>query len=204
MLWRVLHLVKSHYYGNVRVLEIMARWEQLDCLWHNNPTLFSFFSLYTVYCILPTLPFSILPSPWLTSITYCKAFSFSFCVGFFICSQQSYLVIKMKHYHVRAFALATFQLCLKGFLPIYLLCCWKIWYLASVGSFWAWVSLVSSYSQTFGHITTKPCLIMKWKRNNTRLSMFYKLNIWRESCIFVLSLHKMIAIAIGKSVFAKD
>lgn len=38
-LWRVLHLVKSHYYGNVRVLEIMARWEQLDCLWHNNPTL---------------------------------------------------------------------------------------------------------------------------------------------------------------------
>lgn len=39
LLWRVLHLVKSHYYGNVRVLEIMARWEQLDCLWHNNPTL---------------------------------------------------------------------------------------------------------------------------------------------------------------------
>lgn len=37
--WRVLHLVKSHYYGNVRVLEIMARWERLDCFWHNNPTL---------------------------------------------------------------------------------------------------------------------------------------------------------------------
>jgi len=39
LLWRVLHLVKSHYYGNVRVLEIMARWEPLDCFWHNNPTL---------------------------------------------------------------------------------------------------------------------------------------------------------------------
>ena len=37
LLWRGLHLVKSHYYGNVRVLEIMARWERLDCLWHNSP-----------------------------------------------------------------------------------------------------------------------------------------------------------------------
>lgn len=61
LLWRVLHLVKSHYYGNVRVLEIMARWEQLDCLWHNNPTLSissassHSHSLYCIYLHHPPL-----------------------------------------------------------------------------------------------------------------------------------------------------
>lgn len=79
-LWRVLHLVKSHYYGNVRVLEIMARWEQLDWLWHNNPTL-SISSAssrsHFLYCISPTLLF-LIPcsfSPWLTSHADGQAFS---------------------------------------------------------------------------------------------------------------------------------
>ena len=73
LLWRVLHLVKSHYYGNVRVLEIMARWEQLDCLWHNNPTLSisSASSLsHSLYCIPPTplyLTVSLPDSPLLQS-----------------------------------------------------------------------------------------------------------------------------------------
>ena len=66
LLWRVLHLVKSHYYGNVRVLEIMARWEQLDCLWHNNPTL-SISSAsscsHSLYCILPSLYLTVSLSP---------------------------------------------------------------------------------------------------------------------------------------------
>lgn len=74
LLWRVLHLVKSHYYGNVRVLEIMARWEQLDCFWHNSPTLSisSASSLSrSLHCNHPFSPSVSIPrtfSPWLTSL----------------------------------------------------------------------------------------------------------------------------------------
>lgn len=79
LLWRVLHLVKSHYYGNVRVLEIMARWEQLDCLWHNNPTLsvssLSSFLLSTVY-----YPQSLLPPFQFLSLTHLTKLFFFFLI----------------------------------------------------------------------------------------------------------------------------
>lgn len=96
--WRVLHLVKSHYYGNVRVLEIMARWEQLDCLWHNNPTLSisSASSLsHSLYCILappPTPPLYLAVSLPDSPLSLIAMF---FCVFFFFFSfsQQSYFVI---------------------------------------------------------------------------------------------------------------
>ena len=127
-------LFKSHYYGNVRVLEIMARWEQLDCLWHNNPTLSissaSSLSL-SLYCILPTLPFSIPHSfsPWLTSLADRKAV-FLFFFPQDTCLQRRYFIIKFKHYCMRAFAAATFQQCLRDCLSsvsVYLLYCWKLY-----------------------------------------------------------------------------
>lgn len=136
LLWRVLHLVKSHYYGNVRVLEIIARWEQLDCLWHNNPTL-SLQLLLSIYCIAQT-PF-LYTSLSLTHL-YCLLQSVLFI--FFICFSQNYLVIKMKHYHVRAFAVDTFRLYLKSFLLIYLNYCGKLEYLAAVCCYWALLELV--------------------------------------------------------------
>lgn len=110
LLWRVLHLVKSHYYGNVRVLEIMARWEQLDCLWHNNPTL-SVSSASSLYCMFPTLPSLYLavslPDSPLLLIEKQLCFFFSWDT----CSLCSDFVIKIKHYCTRAFAVATFQQC---------------------------------------------------------------------------------------------
>lgn len=89
LLWRVLHLVKSHYYGNVRVLEIMARWEQLDCLWHNNPTLSissassHSHSLYCIYLHPPSLLYTL----QFLSLTHPSCWSQSFFFPQHVCSK---------------------------------------------------------------------------------------------------------------------
>lgn len=140
LLWRVLHLVKSHYYGNVRVLEIMARWEQLDCLWHNNPTLSisSVSSLsHSLYCSLPPphLPYT---SQFL-SLTHLSCRSQSCC--FILFSFTRYSLEAKLFFHLnqtllyKSVALATIQRCLRDCLSsaaVYLRLLWKmIWYPAS-------------------------------------------------------------------------
>lgn len=130
LLWRVLHLVKSHYYGNVRVLEIMARWEQLDCLWHNNPTLSisSASSLsHSLYCILPPSSTSLYlaVSLRLTSLAEHKAVVF-FSPPQDTCLQQNYFVISIKHY-MRAFTVDTFLTVFERLPSICYQYCWKLY-----------------------------------------------------------------------------
>ncbi len=142
LLWRVLHLVKSHYYGNVRVLEIMARWEQLDCLWHNSPSL-SISSasslLLSLYCMLPPLTLLYTSQfPFLTHLSCSSQNSFFLVVVFFF---HKYLLAAKPFCHLNqtllyeSVAVATFQPCLRDCLSsaaLYLrLLSEIIWHLAS-------------------------------------------------------------------------
>lgn len=137
LLWRVLHFVKSHYYGNVRVLEIMARWEQLDCLWHNNPTLSisSASSLsHSLYCIPPPL----LYTSQSLSLTHLSCWSQSCC--FFIFT--GYLLTAELFYHLNQTLL--YESCCCGYIStefkrLPFICCHistvlleMIWYPASI------------------------------------------------------------------------